>query len=191
MIPADLDITYMPAWLPTDAAAQRFEALRNEVPWQRQPITLFGRTMMQPRLLAWMGDAGAVYTYSGQRQVPQPWTPVVQDLKRMVEAESGARFNSVLLNFYRDGADSMGWHSDDEPELGPTPVIASLTLGAERRFVFRPRDKNDARRVPIVLGDGSLLVMRGDCQRRWQHAVPKTAKPAGGRINLTFRWVYI
>ncbi len=187
--PFDLDITFTDGWLDAQDAATLYERLLHEVLWQQQPITIYGRTVMQPRLLTWMGDADAVYTYSNIRQVPMPWSPSVLSIRQQVEAAAGARFNSVLLNYYRNGADSMGWHSDDEVELGDRPIIASLSLGAARRFIFRPVDKNDRRRVPLVLSNGSLLVMCGDCQRRWHHAVPKTARPVGGRINLTFRWI--
>lgn len=185
----DADLRYFPAPelpLPGPALLAR---LRAEIPWQTRSITLFGRTHLQPRLICWMGDPDARYRYSGQSWEPVPWHPLVDALRARVEALSGARFNAVLLNLYRDGADSMGFHADDEPELGPEPAIASLSIGAARVMHFRHR-RNRAeptRRVP--LDDGSLLVMRGTTQAHWQHAIPKTRRPIGPRINLTFRLI--
>ena len=135
-----------------------------------------------------MGDPQARYRYSGALFEPEPWHPAIEALLPRLEAACGERFNSVLLNRYRHGGDSMGWHSDDEPELGPAPVIASLSLGAERRFLLRMR-ADHAVKTEWRLADGDLLVMRGDCQRVAQHALPKMAGVKGERINLTFRWV--
>ncbi len=158
-----------------------------EIPWRQENITLFGKTHLQPRLLCWMGDPGCAYAYSGTRHEPERWHPLVAELRGRVEKASGETFNSVLLNLYRDGQDSMGFHADDEPELGARPVIASLSFGAERVMHFRHRhDRNlPTRRLPLP--DGSLLVMRGDTQANWKHAIPKTRKPIGPRVNLTFR----
>jgi len=135
-----------------------------------------------------MGEPGAAYRYSGVRFEPEPWHPAVRDLLPALEAAGGARFNSVLINRYRSGADSMGWHSDDEPELGVEPLIASLSLGVERRFLLRMRSDH-AVKQEWRLRHGDLLTMRGDCQRVAQHALPKMARVGGERINLTFRWV--
>jgi alkylated DNA repair dioxygenase AlkB len=140
-----------------------------------------------PRLSAWYGDAGAVYTYSGLRLEPLPWTPVLLEIKQATERLSGTRFNSVLLNLYRDGQDSMGWHSDDEPELGPEPVIASVSLGALRRFVFQHKKRRW--RIALDLEPGSVLLMAGATQHHWRHALPKTRRPVAPRINLTFRTI--
>lgn len=139
--------------------------------------------------MAWHGDAGANYVYSGTLHRPLPWHPVLAELRDRVAARAGAELNSVLANLYRSGADSMGWHADDEPELGPDPLIASLSLGAPRRFCLRPKPGVAGRRSEIVLADGSLLLMRGATQARYQHSLPKAAGAAGERINLTFRWV--
>lgn len=133
-----------------------------------------------------MGDPDAVYRYSGTVFRPVPWIEQVSRLKRAVEAACGHRFNSVLLNHYRDGRDAMGWHSDDEPELGAQPVIASVSLGGVRRFLLREKRKG-ARSVGLHLAHGSLLLMHGDLQRRYQHALSRTAKAVGARVNLTFR----
>ena len=180
-----------PQFLLPAAADQLLAELTATIPWQQQPIKLFGKQVMQPRLTAWHGDSTAQYTYSGLALTPQPWTPALQQLREQAEAAAGSRFNSVLLNLYRTGHDSMGWHADDESELGPAPVIASVSLGATRRFRLRPRYPqlllHDS--VSLALPAGSLLVMRGLTQRHWLHAIPKTAVPTGPRINLTFRLV--
>ena len=167
-----------------------FEELAASLAWRQEPIVLFGKKMLQPRLLAWYGDPEAVYRYSGVRHEPLPWAPPLAGLRRRVEAITGARFNSVLANFYRDHRDSMGLHADDEPELGPRPVIASLSLGEERVFRLKHRHRKDIKPVRLPLRDGSLLVMAGDTQANWKHGIPKQARPCGPRINLTFRQVF-
>jgi alkylated DNA repair dioxygenase AlkB len=151
---------------------------------------MFGKEVPQPRLTAWYGDPAAQYTYSGLTWEPRPWTPTLLDLRRRLEAATDARFNSVLLNYYRDGRDSMGWHADNEPELGAAPAIASLSLGASRRFRLRPyRGGLTHPSFSLDLPTGSLLLMRGPTQQHWQHELPKTARPVGPRLNLTFRWI--
>ena len=162
-----------------------FRELLAQVEWQSHRITIFGREMLEPRLSAWVGDEA--YRYSGRVRTPLPWTPALDELRSVREEISGARFNSVLCNLYRDGRDSMGWHSDDEPELGEQPVIASISLGSERRFRLRHRTKDE--QITTELPPGSLLVMAGACQLHWKHAVPKTARPVEPRINLTFRQI--
>jgi alkylated DNA repair dioxygenase AlkB len=149
---------------------------------------MFGRWVDSPRLSCWMGDPEARYRYSGALFEPEPWHPAIAQLLPRLELACGVRFNSVLLNRYRHGRDSMGWHSDDEPELGPEPVIASLSLGEPRRFLMRMR-ADHAMKAEWRLAHGDLLVMRGDCQRVAQHALPKMAGVSGERINLTFRRV--
>jgi len=161
--------------------------LIDETPWRAERIELRGRLVPQPRLIAWYGEPGAVYSYSGIRLEPEPWTPTLLDIRRRVERLLDTRFNSVLLNYYRDRGDSMGFHSDDEPELGDRPTIASLSLGEERRFQLRHRHRRDMKTVSVPLPDGSLLVMRGETQRKWKHGVPKERRPCGPRVNLTFR----
>lgn len=141
---------------------------------------------MQPRKIAFQGDTGISYVYSGDVYRAEPWHADVAALRTEIERETGCRFNSVLLNLYRDGRDSMGWHSDDETELGPCPTIASVSLGAERRFVLRSRTDKQ-KKIEIKPASGSLMIMRGDLQHFWQHALPKTALDVQPRINLTFR----
>ena len=180
------DITFDPHWLPAPEADALFPALQAQVPWEIHRIRLFGREIDSPRLSCWIGDPDAVYVYSGARFVPRPWLPVLSSLRARLADKVGVDFNSVLANLYRDGRDAMGWHSDDEPELGPAPVIASLSLGATRRFVFKSRDRQ-VHRLALDLPHGSLLVMRGDTQGKYRHALPRTVRPVGPRINLTFR----
>ena len=186
------DLLFDPNFLPESEASTLRAQLTAEVAWEQRAIRMFGRELPQPRLTAWYGDPAARYTYSGLTWEPRPWTSALLDLRQRVAAATGGRFNSVLLNYYRDGRDSMGWHADDEPELGPSPVIASLSLGATRRFRLRPiGPKAGALAQPLGLDlpNGSLLLMRGPTQHCWQHALPKTARPTGPRLNLTFRWV--
>ena len=178
-----------PAFLPATEAAQLLAQLQAEVPWEQRSIRLFGQQVPQPRLTAWYGDPAARYSYSGLAWEPVPWLPALQALRQRIETASQAQFNSVLLNLYRDGRDSMGWHADDEPELGPAPVIASLSLGATRRFRLRPQASRAHGPVGLDLPSGSLLLMGGATQQHWQHALPKTSRPVGQRLNLTFRWV--
>jgi len=149
---------------------------------------MFGRQVDSPRLSCWMGDPAARYRYSGTEFVPQPWHPALLPLRDQLAAFCGHAFNSVLLNRYRDGDDGMGWHSDNEPELGPAPVIASLSLGAGRRFLLRRRDDH-AKKAEVLLDHGDLLVMGGQTQRLYQHCLPKSARPLAERLNLTFRWI--
>lgn len=156
-------------------------------PWRSESITLFGKTYPQPRLIAWYADPELDYSYSGTRLETLPWTPLLIDLKQRVEQLTGHGFNSVLLNYYRDGADSMGMHADDEPELGPQPVIASLSLGESR--IFKLRHKREPLSHRLNLEDGSLLLMQGPTQANWKHGIDKTRKPCGPRLNLTFRRV--
>lgn len=173
-------------WLPDDAASALQSALLAGVPWETHRIRLFGREVASPRLSCWIGDPGASYRYSGTLFQPRPWPAALLPIRERLAHELGVDFNSVLANLYRDGRDAMGWHGDDERELGRRPVIASLSLGARRRFVFRRRDEPSARQV-LELPHGSLLVMAGDTQRLYRHALPRTARPVAARINLTFR----
>lgn len=180
------DVQWFPGWLAApDAEALRL-ALLAQVAWEVHRIRLFGREVDLPRLSSWIGDPQARYRYSGAEFRPHPWPAALAPLRARLEAELDAGFNSVLVNRYRDGRDAMGWHSDDEPELGTRPVIASLSLGAPRRFALRHRQDKSLKRE-IALGHGDLVVMAGDTQRLYHHAVPRTARPVGERINLTFR----
>jgi alkylated DNA repair dioxygenase AlkB len=177
---------YRPAWLAGDRADALFATLTAEIDWQRRSIRMFGRDVLQPRLLRFQGEPGIRYSYSGDTLRAAPWHPAVERLRRELERASGEAFNAVLINRYRDGRDSMGWHADDEPELGPDPAVASVSLGAQRRFVLRRRG-DPGRRFEVSPGHGSLILMLGDVQHHWQHAVPKTSRAVGERINLTFR----
>lgn len=156
--------------------------------WRQETIEMYGRRTPIPRLTAWYGDAGKSYTYSKITMQPEPWTTPLSAIKDTVETEAGERFNGVLLNLYRDGSDSMAWHSDDEVELGAEPVIASVSFGSTRKVQFRHKSRTDLRHE-LELTHGSLLVMRGSTQRHWQHQIPKTSRHVGPRINLTFRHI--
>jgi alkylated DNA repair dioxygenase AlkB len=183
------ELFFSPQWLAPEVAATLMETLGRETPWREETIKLFGKEVQQPRLTAWYGDAGCAYTYSGLTLQPQPWTDTLSELRRAVEKAAGSPFNSVLLNLYRDGKDSMGWHSDDEPELGKHPVIASLSLGETRRFHLRHRGDRSVLPLRLDLPAGSLLIMAGETQHHWQHRLSKTQRPVGPRINLTFRYL--
>lgn len=180
------DLAFDPRWLAPAEADALFKRLLREVPWEVHRIRMFGRLVDSPRLSCWIGDAEARYRYSGSLFEPRPWPQALAPVRARLEAEVGAAFNSVLANRYRDGRDAMGWHRDDEPGLGPQPVIASLSLGATRRFRLKPDDSVIAP-LSLELPHGSLLVMRGQTQARCRHALPRTAKAVGERINLTFR----
>lgn len=183
----DADVRYWPQALDAERADGLFSRLRAGVDWQQEHVVIFGTPRLVPRLVAWHGDADAQYTYSGTAHEPRAWTEELRELREVAEALTGHRYNSVLLNLYRDGRDGMGWHADDEPELGREPAIASFSLGATRRFRLRHRRSRNV--VELELGHGSLLSMAGPTQRHYVHAVPKTARPVGERINLTFRRV--
>ncbi|HEY2774711.1 MAG TPA: alpha-ketoglutarate-dependent dioxygenase AlkB [Candidatus Binatia bacterium] len=184
---ADAEVLFL-RWL--DLGQEPEAVLRrliDESDWRGETIRVWDKTYLQPRLIAWHGDDGTGYRYSGRHHEPMPWTPLLLDLRGRVEAAAGCRFDSVLVNFYRDGNDSVAMHSDDEGELGPEPVIASLSLGRTRTFVMRHKTDRSQKIRRLELPSGSLLVMRGETQRHWQHGVPKVKAPCGPRMNLTFR----
>ena len=181
----DGDLAWLPQ-LPFELGnAEVLARLIAETPWRLETIVVYGKRHPQPRLTAWYGEAS--YTYSGLTLDPLPLTPLLEQLRRSVEEATGHRYNSVLLNYYRDGRDSMGMHSDDEPELGPEPVIASLSYGATRGFLFRHKTKKFGRKIELT--DGCLLLMRGCTQHNWLHGINKTVKFSGPRVNLTFRYI--
>jgi alkylated DNA repair dioxygenase AlkB len=191
---AGADVALLPQWLPAEEAEATFTALYAAIPWETHRLRLFGREVDAPRLSCWIGDPHTSYVYSGTRFEPHPWPPLLADLRERLQRVCGARFNSVLANLYRDGCDSMGWHSDDEPELGDQPLIASLSLGAERRFRLRRRlpravKSSPADTVNLLLPPGSVLRMAGATQRLYRHDLPKTRRAVAPRINLTFRWI--
>ena len=168
-----------------EEAFSLYETLFMEIPWQKDEIVFFGKKVQIPRLQCWMGEEGAVYSYSGLKMNPIPFNQTVLGIKKDIEQATGAEFNSVLINLYRDGNDSNGWHADDEKELGERPVIASLSLGTDR--IFQMRHKKSGQRNDLLLEHGSLLVMRGDTQKCWKHQIAKSKKITEPRINLTFR----
>ncbi len=177
---------------PAEASAL-FEEINHTTQWRQDKIQMFGRMVTIPRLQAWCGDPGTTYTYSGLRLEPSPWSQSLSHVRRRLEEVLGQKLNSVLINLYRDGRDCMGWHRDNEPELGSQPFIASVSLGACRPFLMRHRDrrKNGEASKKILLKSGSLLVMSGQTQTYWEHSLPRVAlsKGTGPRINLTFRRV--
>ena len=182
----DAEIIYYPNFFDTEESDLLFQELLLTIPWQQDDIKVFGKVHAQPRLTALFGNEGKSYSYSNIKMQPHSWNPILQNLKLKVEAVSATEFTTVLLNLYRDGKDSNGWHADNEKELGTNPIIASMSFGAERYFHLQHNnDKN--LKLKILLEHGSLLVMKGTTQHFWKHQIPKTAKPIGSRINLTFR----
>ncbi|OUJ73417.1 alpha-ketoglutarate-dependent dioxygenase AlkB family protein [Hymenobacter crusticola] len=187
----DAEVLLDPEFLSPAESRSLLTELTETIPWRQEPIKLFGKEVMQPRLTSWHGDPAARYQYSRLALTPQAWTPALLRLREQAQAAAGCNFNSVLLNLYRYGQDSMGWHADDEPELGLAPVIASISLGATRNFRLKPRDPRHTNHsaVTLALTNGSLLLMQGTTQQHWLHAIPKTAVSVAPRLNLTFRRV--
>ena len=184
----DADISYFPNFLSTKEAEDYFKLFQKGINWQQDDIKIFGKIYKQPRLTALYGEKEKSYSYSNITMHPEPFTASLLEIKKRIEGKCDARFNVVLLNLYRDGSDSNGWHSDDEKELGKNPVIASVSLGAKR--VFQLRNKTDKKlRHKVVLDTGSLLLMKGTTQHFWQHQVAKSKKVVNSRINLTFRFI--
>ena len=182
----DCDITYYPNFIENLQANVSFNHFRSTIPWQQDDIKVFGKVYQQPRLTAMYGSVNKSYSYSNIVMRPRPFTQELMAIKKKLESVVAVDFNACLLNRYRDGKDSNGWHSDDEKELGQNPIIASISLGQERPFKLRHK-KNKALRHKIILENGSLLLMKGKTQHFWQHQIPKTSKAIGERINLTFR----
>lgn len=185
----DAELWLWQQWLPSARSQQLFQQLLQQLPWQQPQIRMFGKAVSIPRRQVWMGDPHCCYRYSGVMFQPEPWHPLVRQITAWVNRQLNRQFNSVLLNLYQQGDDHMGWHQDDEPELGPMPDIASLSLGQSRRFELKHVQLGH--QMNLTLGDGDLLLMTGDCQRCWQHRVPKQAKVNSARINLTFRTIAI
>jgi len=180
-------LDHEPSWLNPLEADALLTALRAELRWEQRTIVLFGRAVLQPRLIAWAGALG--YRYSGQTLPPRQFTPTIERLLERVCERAGVGFNHMLANRYRDGRDSMGWHADDEAELGGDPVVATVSLGATRRFALKPRLSTDGRGQVLDLGSGSLVIMGGTCQRHYVHGIPRQADVRDERISLTFRWL--
>lgn len=184
LAPRDGVLRLVPDAVP--APERMLDRLLAEIDWRQDEAWIMGRRVALPRLTAWYGDAG--YRYSGIDNPPRPWLPLLHELKGVAEALAASPFNSVLLNLYRHGRDSMGWHSDDERSLGPEPVIASLSFGATRRFRLKHKEHPELA-IGLDLPPGSCLIMAGALQHHWRHALPKTAKPVEPRVNLTFRLI--
>ncbi|MCK6261746.1 alpha-ketoglutarate-dependent dioxygenase AlkB [Vibrio sp. ZSDE26] len=179
-------IYWDPNFVPAEEADHLFLRLKQQVAWRDDSITLFGKTMPIPRRQAWYGDAS--YRYSNLTLTPEPWLPDLFELKTRCEQVAHSPFNSVLANLYRDGNDSNGWHSDNEPELGRQPIIASISLGESR--LFHLKHKQTKQKYTFELNAGSLLIMAGETQSYWLHTVPKTKKPKSERVNLTYRFIH-
>ncbi|WP_119009631.1 alpha-ketoglutarate-dependent dioxygenase AlkB family protein [Vibrio superstes] len=176
-------IYWQPDFFTSDVSRQLFERLYQTLPWEQGSIKMYGKSIPQPRLHAFCGDVP--YRYSGLTLQPSAWTKELSQIKQLVEEAAGQSFNTVLVNLYRDGQDSMGWHKDNEKELGTHPMIASVSFGATRRFVLRHCQSKT--KLEFLLKEGALLIMAGELQEYWQHSVPKTTKISQSRINLTFR----
>jgi alkylated DNA repair dioxygenase AlkB len=183
----DAEIILYESFFDDAESAALFDELLGQTAWAQRYVKIYGQQYAEPRLTAWYGEAGKQYSYSGITLQPLPWTPTLWGIKQRVDAAAKATFNSVLLNLYRDGRDSNGWHQDNEPELGQNPMIASVSLGGTRRFQLRHKFRREVPKVELDLSPGSLLVMAGPTQHYWQHQIPKTKKPVAARLNLTFR----
>jgi alkylated DNA repair dioxygenase AlkB len=180
------EVCYFPNFYSKELADEIFVALLKETSWQQDEITVYGKKHKQPRLTALYGNEGKSYSYSNIKMQPHLWTPLLQKIKVNIESEVQTYFTTVLLNLYRDGQDSNGWHADNEKELGTNPIIASLSFGAERSFHLKHNTLKD-QKIKLILEHGSLLIMKGTTQHFWKHQIPKTTKPISERINLTFR----
>jgi alkylated DNA repair dioxygenase AlkB len=189
LLPKDGEVYFYPDCFTKEERVSLFEELKTTVRWKQEPIKIFGRELMQPRLTAWYGDENKPYSYSGITMQPEGWTPALELIKNRIEELSGIRYTSALLNYYRNQQDSMGWHRDNEKELGHNPVIGSVSFGEAREFQFRHYYEKTLKKS-ILLTDGSFLLMKGSTQHYWEHALPKRSRVLGGRINLTFRKIY-
>lgn len=188
LISTDGEVYFYPALFTPEESDQLYKALIENIEWKQEPVFIMGKEIMQPRLTAWYGDADKAYSYTGITMKPHTWTPELLIIKERIEQVAAHTFTSVLLNYYRDGKDSMGWHRDNEKELGNNPVIGSVSFGVSRHFHLKHRtDKN--LRAKILLTHGSFLLMKGATQHHWYHSIPKELKVAEGRINLTFRTI--
>lgn len=184
----DAEFRYWQGFVGAQEAEDLYQWLVQHIPWRQDEITLFGKKVLQPRLVCWMADAGISIKYSGLVMAPTSWLAPVSDLKSRIEKTTGTTYNSVLINYYRHGQDSMGWHADNEPELGANPLIASISLGAEREFQLKQMEHGTLHK--IILEHGSLLFMGQNSQKLYKHQLPKRPKVQAGRINLTFRKMY-
>lgn len=184
-LPEDL-LAYTPELFTTAESASYLQKFITTIPWEQRTVMMYGKPVITPRLTAWFGDTGKNYAYTGTRFQPNPWTPELLTIKARIEPLARVHFNSVLLNYYRDGNDSVAWHSDNETELGKQPIIASVSFGQVRRFDIRHKKDHD-RKYAVRLENGSMLLMKGDLQQHWEHRIAKSTTPLKPRINLTFR----
>jgi alkylated DNA repair dioxygenase AlkB len=180
------ELYHIPSFLPLEESLRLLVFLHRSLYWRQDSVTLFGKKVKQPRLTAWYGEPNLYYTYSGLRLKTVPWTFTLLTLRDRVEALDVGQYNAVLLNYYRDGNDSMGYHSDDEPELGVNPIIAILSLGQPRKLQMKKK-KSTARPLNFVLQSGDLFIMAGATQHHWRHQIPKSPSARGARLSLTFR----
>lgn len=183
----DGEYIYIESFFNVSESATYFKSLRDNIEWKQESMFLYGKEINFPRLTAWYGDNDKPYSFSGITLIPKIWNKELSTIKEKIETVSHNKFNSVLLNLYRDGKDSISWHTDAEKELGENPVIASVNFGEERKFQLK--HKHTKERIDIILKNGSLLIMQGTLQHFWKHQVPKTKKEIGERINLTFRLI--
>lgn len=186
-----VEITLKPHFLPVTQADDFLNTILKETPWRQDHLVFAGKKVLIPRLQAWVGDASSAYGYSGLQLSPLPWNTTLLQIKSLVEAEAKTHFNSVLLNYYRDGHDSVAWHADDEKELGPEPVIASLSLGCSRLFELKQSKQKPALKYQCFLEHGSLLLMGRGLQQNYLHQVPKQKEVTRARVNLTFRKIIL
>ncbi|MET0242746.1 MAG: alpha-ketoglutarate-dependent dioxygenase AlkB [Flavitalea sp.] len=186
VIPHHGEVLLYPGFFTVETADELMTSLLSNIPWKQEPIRIFGKEVMQPRLTCWMADKTVDYTYSGTTMKGKGWIEPADSILDLVSAVAGIRFNGALFNLYRNGQDSMGWHRDNEKELGPNPVIASVTFGQERVFRFRDY-KTKKEKYEVLLTHGSLLIMKGETQHYWEHSIPKSKSINDQRINITFR----
>jgi alkylated DNA repair dioxygenase AlkB len=186
LLPEKGEVYYYPSFFNSPQSDDFFGKLVNEIQWKQEPIWMFGKKVMQPRLTALYGNPSVPYGYSGIKMQPFPWTDFLSQIKEAIEQVADTDFTHVLLNYYRDGKDSMGWHRDNEAELGKNPIIGSVSFGYPRRFQFRLYEEK-CKKKEVLLEHGSFLLMSGATQHYWEHQIPKSQKVQGARINLTFR----
>ena len=189
LLPFDGRLKYIYPFYKSTEADQLYHELKDQIQWSQESIFIFGKDTKLPRLTAWYGDVDTNYEYSGLINTPIPWTKTLLLIKKKVEIETNTKFNSVLLNYYRDGRDHVSWHADDEAELGENPVIASLSFGESRTFKIKHKYKKDIKTLSLNAENGSLIIMSGGMQKDWLHSLTKTSKPISGRVNLTFRYI--
>jgi alkylated DNA repair dioxygenase AlkB len=188
LLPCDGSAILIPDFIAPHQADSYFALLSSITPWEERTLTMFGKQVLEPRLSAWHADPDLPYTYSGSERTPVPWNEPLMAIREACQERLGHSFNGVLVNLYRNGQDSMGWHSDDEAVNGPAPIIASVSLGAERRFDLRHKESGEI--VSTMLPHGSLLVMSGQSQSHWKHRIPRSARISEPRINLTLRHLF-